>query len=503
MDIPTEDNSGFAEPGMSWNRRRVRWLFMFLIGVWAIDGSRVLWQGWQTVLTPVPTCNTEMHIADGIRSVAEGRALYPAIDGLPYVYHFYHPMTYLPAGLAGRWLSLDVDGLLIAGRILPFFSAIGLVALLAWYVWRRSLDPYATAFVAGMMLFFHSSTLTDFFRNRPETPAILLCIGGWMLCQRRPRFWIAYAAICFALAVSLKQTFVAAPIACGFQLLLARQHREFAALTIATGTLVLATIAGGYFLLGEGFFDHTIWAMKSNPIQPIAASAHFYPILISFHWGFLFPAFLVSAWWLYTRGTERGLLIYLATCMLVTTFCHGKFGADLNYHGELSTLMVLTTALALASAVAARSWVGFSSLALLTFATCWPMMNYGAGWTQVSYHRLLPQLRMFAAPEEYEGAAYARRYASRRDRALILDDEIAVRLGQPVVTDWFAATIMFHTKKLEFQPLLRSIENREYEVIVMRNDQTDNWARGLYATAIASGYRLVARDQRVLELRPS
>ncbi len=502
MNVPAEDKSSFTQPQKPWQRRRVRWLFLFLIGIWAIDGSCVLWQGWQTVVTPVPSCNTEMHIADGIRSVAEGRALYPAVDGLPYVYHFYHPLTYLPAGLAGRWLNLDVDGLLIAGRILPFLSALGLVALLAWYVWRQSGDPYAAALVAGMLLFFHSSTLTDFFRNRPETPAILLSLGGWVLCQRRPRHWIAYAALCFALAIALKQTFVAAPIACGLQLLLTRQYRPLATLTAATGILVLATVAAGYFWLGEGFFDHTIWAMQSNPIRPIAASARFYPILVAQHWGLLFPISILSIWWLHSRKFERGLIIYLTTCLLVTTFFHGKFGADLNYHGELSTLMVLATALALTSALAARSWVGTCSLALLAAAACGPLALHGAGWNQVSYHRLLPQLHSFAPPEANQGAAYASRYAGQRDSALILDDEIAVRLGQPVVTDWVAATIMFHTGMLDFQPLLGAIEQRKFDLIVMRRDQTDNWAQALYATAIANGYRLTLRDQRILELRP-
>ena len=163
--------------------------------------------------------------------------------------------------------------------------------------------------------------------------------------------------------------------------------------------------------------------------------------------------------------------------------------------------MVLTTALGLAHAMAVRSRVAWCSLTLLAVATCWPLTTNGAGWNHVSFHRLLPQTSRFAPPDGYEGIVYATRYGPDRDRALILDDEITVRLGQPVITDWVAATVMFHTGKLDFQPVLDSIERHDYDVIVIRRDQTDNWARAIYATAIASNYQLVVRDNRILELR--
>ena len=329
MDAPAPQTSADPSRAIAARRPVGRWLCLLLAGIWLVDGSRILWQGWQAASTPVPTCNTEMHIADGVHCVADGRDLYPEIDGLPYVYHFYNPLTYLPGGLAGRWFELDVDGQLIASRVLPFVSAFGLIALLAWYVWQRSGDPLAAALTAGMVLFYHSSTLTDFFRNRPETPAILLSVAGWMLCQRRPRHWIMCAALCFAGAVAFKQTFIAAPLACGFQLLLAGKYRPFAKLTAMTTALGLATVSAGYLWLGPGLFDHTIFAMKSNPINPIAGSVQFYPILIFQHWGLLVPAVCVSAWWLHMRKLEPGLIIYLTTCLALTTICHGKFGADL------------------------------------------------------------------------------------------------------------------------------------------------------------------------------
>jgi hypothetical protein len=503
MDIFPQTTPEIASRRNSPRLRLAIWLCLLLIGIWAIDGARILWQGWQAVVAPTPTCNTEMHIADGIRCVADGQPLYPKIEGLPYVYHFYNPLTYLPAGIAARTFDLDVDAQLIAGRILPFAAAIGLLALLAWYARRQTRDPLAAALVAGMMLYFHTSTLTDFFRNRPETPAILLSIAGWILCQRKERHWIVFAALCFAGAAAFKQSFVAAPIACGLQLLLAHEYRSFTKLTAATAGLVFATLLAGYFWLGDGYLDHTIFALGSNPIDPIDASARFYPILIFRHWGLLLPAAVVSVVWLHRRSLERGLVIYLATSFALTTICHGKIGADLNYHAELSTLMVLATALAIAHALSARSWVATCNIALLAVATCWPLATRGAGWNQLSFNRLLPDARSFAPRDGHEGVVYAARFAPLRDRALIFDDEIAVRLGRPVITDWVAATVMFHTRKLDFEPVLAAIREHKYEVIVMRRDQRDNWAHAIYAAAIASDYQLVDRDERILELRAS
>ncbi len=69
-----------------------------------------------------------MHIVDGVRCVAEGKPLYPLIDGLPLVYHLYQPLAYLPAGWIGRVFGLDLDGLLIVGRCISLGSMFGILA---------------------------------------------------------------------------------------------------------------------------------------------------------------------------------------------------------------------------------------------------------------------------------------------------------------------------------------------------------------------------------------
>ena len=92
-------------------------IMIALLAPWTFDAVRVVQQGIQTALAPAATCGTEMHILDGVACVARGEPLYPPIDGLPLAFHLYNPLTYLPAGGIGAALGLDLDGLLVAGRM--------------------------------------------------------------------------------------------------------------------------------------------------------------------------------------------------------------------------------------------------------------------------------------------------------------------------------------------------------------------------------------------------
>ncbi|NIP86334.1 MAG: hypothetical protein GTO03_12510, partial [Planctomycetales bacterium] len=78
--------AGGGERGAEWAAPRgaIRVVCLaLLLAPWTVDAARILVQGWETALTPVPTCLTELHIAHGMQQVAEGAALYPVVDGLP------------------------------------------------------------------------------------------------------------------------------------------------------------------------------------------------------------------------------------------------------------------------------------------------------------------------------------------------------------------------------------------------------------------------------------
>jgi Predicted membrane protein (DUF2142) len=480
-------------------KRATPLLVIVLLALWSLAGMSVVRQGIHTALRPVATCRTEMQILDGVSCIARGEPLYPPIVGLPLAYHLYNPLTYLPAGWIGRWFELDLDGLLIAGRFVSLASMTVLLMLVGWYVRRVTASAWIAALAPAMVLYFHSSTLTDFFRNRPETLAILLSLAGWMLAQFRPRGWTMLCAAAFVAAMACKPTFVAAPLAIVLQLVCERRFRALIAVFATSLLMGLAVIAGSYLVLGEGYFEHTVWAMMSNPMDVVSCSIWF-PLLTQLHWGSLLPATCCAVVWLHRRGGNSPILIYLAVCLLITTVAHSKVGADLNYHGELSLLMVLTTLTALGIMCATGARAAVALLTCLVLGTGCTMIAQGPMWNQLSLNRLFPfpeaGSKLDAIPDVSE---YVARYAAYRGRALILDDEIAVRLGEPEVYDWFGLTFLFSSGHVDFDVLGSAVRDRKYAVIVLSPLPDNEWTCRLRDAALASGYRLTRHDDRVEE----
>jgi hypothetical protein len=477
-------------------------MVLLLLVPWIFAGLCIVEQGTRAALRPVATCETEMHILHGAACVARGEPLYPPIDGLPLAYHLYNPLTYLPAGLIGRWRELDLDELLIAGRLPSLASMAGILLLVAWYIRRETKSLWITALGPAMVLYFHSSTLTDFFRNRPETPAILLSLAGWMTAQYRPRGWRVLCAAAFVAAMAFKPTFVAAPLAVGVQLTCERRLRDVIAIAATSLALGMAVVWGSYTFLGEGYFQHAVWAMMSNPLDPVLRSKFWFPLLAQLHWGSLLPAAFCAVVWLMGRPARWPLLIYLAVCLAITTIAHGKVGSNLNYHGELSLLIVLATLVAMGSMHTARSPMVLLPLVCLAVGTWSTIAIHGAVWNQLSPDRMFPYpdagVSIAGLPDANK---YVARYAPYRGRALILDDEIAVRVGDPVVYDWFGLAFQFASERVRFDLLEDAVRSREYDVIVLAPGRmpTHEWTRRLRAAAIASGYRLTLHDHRVEE----
>lgn len=475
-----------------------------LVAVAALsDAPRLAWQGVQLALLPHPTCMTEVYILDGVQAVAHGRPLYPPLEGLPWIYHIYNPLTYLPAGLAGRMLGLNLDGLLVAGRIVPLVSGALLVLLWGWYAARAMGERKAAPFLVALICYYHTATLTDFFRLRPETPGLLLTMAAWMIAQVRPRHWPIWAAALCVAAIGHKQTFLAAPCAVALQLVIERNVRDLCRFAAAGVTLSLALLGGSWLWLGAGFWEHTVFAMQADPIRPLAASRFFYPILLTEHWGLLTAALACGLVWLAQRRRHLPLLLYLAVCFLWTSTAHGKVGADVNYHGELSLLMTAVTALAALDMLQAGAALALAPAVLLAASVLGPLAQWGPGWNQVSTNRAHPQPFGFSlAPPFGDAMPWVDRYRPHAGRALIFDNEIALRVGQPVVQDWLTLTLLLDAGRLEIEALAAPIRQRSYDAIVFDQHGWDRWTRQLRDTAVAAGYRVTLENERLLELRP-
>ncbi len=477
-------------------------VLMAAIASWA-DVPRIVWQGWRLALLPHPTCMTEVYILDGIAAVARGQTLYPPQDGLPWVFHIYNSLTYLPAGLAGRALGLDIDGLLVAGRMLPFVCGLGLPLLWAWYLRKQASAVWPAWLVAGLMFYYHSSTLTDFFRLRPETPGLLLTMAAWIVAQRRPRRWPLWSALLCVAAIGFKQTFLAAPVAICLQLLVERNARDLGRFVFSGLAFGLAFVLGSWSLLGPGYFRHTVFAMQADPIRPLAASRYFYPILLREHWGLLTAALACALDWLGRRREARALLLYLAVCFIWTSTAHGKVGADVNYHGELSLLMVACVGLALADMLRHAPLAAVAPAGLLAMSVVGPLWQYGPGWNQVCTNRAHPTALGFSlAPPFDDAAPWVERYRGLAEQALIFDNEIGLRVGRPVVQDWLTLTLLLDAGQLDIDDLAEPIRRQAFAAIVFDQNGWDHWTRRLCDEALAAGYRVTLENERLRELRP-
>jgi hypothetical protein len=225
----------------------------------------------------------------------------------------------------------------------------------------------------------------------------------------------------------------------------------------------------------------------------------FYSALAWWHWGMLLPAAAACFAWLAYRKACLPLLVYLVVCLAVTTVAHGKLGSDLNYHGELSVLMVLVTASAIGLMLRFGSRVAAVPLLLLVIGTSASIVSHGLGGNGLSLNRMVPQPYWMGVNELPAADEYVARYSEHRGRALILDDEIAVRVGEPVVYDWYALSLLFSGGHVSFEPLEEAVRGRQYEAIVLTPTHTNEWAQRLRETMLVSGYRLTWRDERVEE----
>ncbi len=475
-------------------------LLTVAVVVGALDGVNVLRDGYFHVLRPSPTGGTELYIADGIQAVARGDPLYPEVGKPPFVIRVYNPLSYLPGGLLARGFADDFDDVLIVGRIVPYLSTFALLALVVFYVQRRFAMPLVAAFAPVLLLVLHSSTLTDFFRNRPEMPGLLLTFAGWFAYDLKLRRWPVLAALCFTAAFAFKQSFVAAPTAI---FLLLAQQRAVRPLLIFSGTLgagFAAVMALAHFTLGSGYLDHTVRLLASNPVDPWAASVSFYPLLVRHHWGLVFPGAVLAFSWLLLRRDEMPLLVYLAVCLAWTSYSHGKIGADLNYHGELSILMVLVLVVATGRMLQLRSrWSPVPVAAVVAFLV-WGIASEGVGWNRVCLNRILPTPHCEPGPSaagELRLAAEALR--ERGDDVLVLHPELALRAERVVGLDTTMLTLLFRQGLLDEELLLQPVREQRYQTIVLPRPLV-GYLQRVAAVAIDSGYRLTRRDQRWLEL---
>jgi hypothetical protein len=223
----------------------------------------------------------------------------------------------------------------------------------------------------------HRVALTDFFRLRPESPALLFTLAGVWVVASRPRGEPYLAAVFFFVAFAIKQPFVAAPVATFVFLLAARRFADAGRFAAALGGLLAFFFAALYATTGTDYFASAIVSMRSNDVAVLASLAEHGPAVFGFAWGVALAG-CVAAASLLPRPEARFFAFYLPLLLAWTLYASGKIGADINYYAELALLLVLLCALAIDfRGTTTRALASCAILALLAVQSSVSLQRHG------------------------------------------------------------------------------------------------------------------------------
>ena len=487
--IPLSPSAG-AEPAAHVERRFRKGLVAasLLTGL-ALSAylGTVLWS--QNEFSPpesVVAAHSYMLVHDG--------TLYYDLNRYPYTVSAYTPLFYLlEAGLIRLGLPAFT-----AGRLISFAALLGLALLCGKLARLYTNSPYAAwcarLFAASSPLLLNwgsiaqVDTLACFFSAAAFYQYSRLHVLG----ERRLAAALAFAV----LAAFTKQTAVAAPVAICL-MLWTRSWRASAAFgAVWIGAMAAVALAINAALRGR-FLSDTVFA-NLNPMSIHKLSAHL--IQLGSVSGGLLVLVAAGAGKL-MRGRGLAPLVYLTVASAVFLATAPKIGSDTNYQVEMTTLLAVCAAVALAEVgffrlyfTQSKSWVTL----LLLPAAVHLAVGYRSTVNTVLFRVFLEKahraqieaLRPFVEPAG--------------GRVLSSDYNSMVRLRQRMDIEPLIYTLLVSAGVVDPEPVRRDLERGAFSTVVIgRNlfDGTDEGPADLELGSLPAGqleairhhYRLAAR----------
>jgi hypothetical protein len=466
-------------------------LLWLLLALGGIRAALILFHGGEALTIPYATSRIEAFVLNGAQRFASGEAIYLGLDAHPYIIHVYNPLTYLPAGFLGRLFGLDINGVLLSGRLVSYLATLLLAASLALWL-RRSTGRWRYGLLVGVGIFFYQTfAATDFFRLRPEEPALLFTFLGVLAFLSGQRYRLAISAGLLFIAFLFKQPFISAPVAVCLYLLLTKEFRAAAVFVAIMGGLLLVFYAGGYWLTQGRLPQNTLEAMANNVITPFESLALYAPIV--WHRAYGLVAATPVALWVLLRlwPKHRFWLIYFGVCLLWTFITAGKQGASDNYFSELTILSLVMVALTLAERETTRpALAGVFLLAALSSQVLADGVRDGF---------LSPPLKIQFEDKVADLSPYMTRYRSLPGDNLILHEKIAVEAGNPVGLDWYLLDILSQQGRIDLTPIFTKIARGEYAHVVFNQRPLCQLEVRLFEATKNGPYRRTYADQVVSE----
>jgi hypothetical protein len=393
---------------------------------------------------------------------AQTGKLYTSLDQPPYTPVAYGPILYLVLAGIAKVFHLQFLGLLLAGRLLAVLSFFLLTATL-YVAARRLTYPTWIALIPPLLMLSDYSFARWNATVRPDIHAILfsvLCITLALVPSRRA---LALSGVCAAIAVFLKFTYVAAPLAVVLWLVWSRRYSCIVCFVSAAAAVSIAILS--FFLFRGDPILAQILVMRN-----VAASRQGLLSLIVLEWARDTTKLLVVicltglGYALLARNhrLSEALLLgfYLVGSLFIALVTSINSGANLNYYLEPQAAGLL--ALPLGLWTLAQFWnrapfpLQLFALVVALFAFVMQPLN----WIKV-----LGQIRK-------EQAATTPLVPAVKNKRVLSDDSYIAALGKdPQVLDPYLVTQLEAKGKWSSQRVIENLKEQKYDLVIFRVEE--------------------------------
>jgi hypothetical protein len=400
---------------------------------------------------PYAMTRAEAFVLDGAMRTASGSPLYLPAPNLTM--HVYNPLMYSIAGWLGG--NGGPPSTLFAGRVASVIAAMVLAALILAWTYRTTGRRSIAMLAATLPFFYADIALADFFRLRPETPALLLSGAAVILVHWAPRTTMAlgFAAALCTISFMFKQSFIAAPVAIALALWMTDPSRGliFAALF---GVFVAAAVITCTAIWGMPYLENVFFAMAGNPWLVGDALTHYGAGLFAKGAGLLIGA-AVGAAMLRTNQQHRVLVSFFGVSLLWNLLSSMKVGSNFSYFAELALASTFVMAVALSEFVKHPHYR-------------WPVICASLLVAHMAFQLTFAFDERKPAPYDTRSEdlrPLAERYAAA-PRTLVLHEKLAVQLGSPFGYDWYLTEIFIDQGKLKYEQVFASLLTGAIDTVV-------------------------------------
>ena len=351
---------------------------------------------------------------------------------------------------------------LIAAKSVALVALLGLLGATAAGTWRLTRRPLDVVAICGLVLAFPEG-LRALLAPHADGLAVALSVAGVLAVAAAPTrtAWVGVAGILFALAFATKFSAMAAPAAA--IIFLVGRHRKAAVALAAIEVVLILGVIGFCQLFSHGRFAENFRALGGGGMSfdtiLIGPGRTVGALKISSQIAFVAPLVMpLALLTLYEHFRERRFTLwdwYFLTTLATTLVIFTSPGTDPNHLLELDVVGILVIAQRLAAPAAAAAppkpldAIATRVVVLAALVIAWFVL-------------------ITAEPEERLPLATLAEQLPKELHLLTEDATPVVLLHQrPVVMDAFTFRLLAERGVIDDGPLVRRIEAREFNALVM------------------------------------